>query len=354
MSGKWILWRTDISRWTLQLGIIGAVLGTGYLIYGGLKGYFAHPVDPARVSTVANTLAYFLYCCGWLVGLGLMGLYWEWRPIGITVFLSSVFSWLAMPFVFAVIAGSNTDLTMRGVDALRSFLMPLLIVSFVQSVWAFYEYWQSGPNLRRSLKSAGQLVVNIQREREKERKQPLRALLTPFSPCWKLPVIDKSMCEHCPVMKRRRPCWKLKAGCQCNPNIVDLVLANMAAKMGETSWLMSSPLLEWRRGQKPPCHRCSIYLQHQQIKYDWFAPIAFFSPPVLLFVFWERYQAFYSQAVQWMNQIWIQIAFTPPATFDPLGLNNPTMMVYAAIFLGIFAMVYFVRLVEFVVFKLLL
>lgn len=354
MNRDWSLWRADISRWLLQIGAIGAILGTAYLVYGGLKGYFVNPVDPARVSMVANTLAYFLYCCGWLVSLGLIGLYWEWRPIGITMFLSSAFAWLVMPFVFAAISGSNTDLTMRGVDALRSFLTPLLVVGFVQSVWAFVEYWRSGPTLRRRFVSAGQLVVNLQREREREKRQKRPVLLTPLSPCWKLPVIDKLMCEHCPVMKRKRPCWKLKAGCQCSPNIVDSVLANMAEKMGDVSWLRSSPLFEWRKGQKPPCHRCSIYLQHQQIKYDWFAPIAFFAPPVLLFVYWDRYQALYAQAVQWLNQVWSQIAFTPPKTFDPLGLNDPTMAFYVAIVLAIFAMVYSVRLVEFVVLRLLL
>ncbi len=354
MSSNWTFWRADISRKMLQIGVVCAVLGIGYLIYGGLRGYFTTPVDPERVSMVANTLAYFLYCCGWLTGLGLIGLYWEWRPIGVTVFLSSVFAWVIMPFLFAAVAGSNTSLTMRGVDALRSFLTPLLVVSFVQSVWAFFEYWRSGPNLRRNLKSVGKLVVNIRRERETEKRKTSQVFLTPFSPCWKLPVIDKLMCQHCPVMKRRRPCWKLKGGCQCNPNIVDAVLANMAAQTGETSWLISSPLLEWRKGQKPPCHRCSIYLHHQQIKYDWLAPLAFFSPPVLLFVYWDRYQSFYFQAVQWLNQIWKQIAFTPPKTFDPLGLSDPTMAVYVAIILGIFGMVYFVRLVEFVVFRLLL
>ncbi|MCS7193154.1 MAG: hypothetical protein NZ937_09280 [Armatimonadetes bacterium] len=354
MIRNWTIWRADVSRWMLQIGIIGAALGIGYLVYGGLKGYFTNPIDPMRVSMVANTLAYFLYCCGWLVGLGLVGLFWEWRPIGITVFFSGVFVWFAMPFLFAAVAGSNTDLTMRGVDALRSFLTPMLIVGFVQSVWAFFEYWRSGSTWRFKFKSSGELVVNIKREQEKEKKTTRRPFLSPLSPCWKLPVIDKLMCEHCPVMKRRRPCWKLKMGCQCNPSIVDSVLASMAEKMGEAMWISSSPLLEWRKGYKPPCHRCTIYLQHQQVKYDWLAPIAFFSPPVLLFVGWEHYQALYNKAVNWLNQIWTQIAFTPPQNFDPLGLSDPTTAVYIAFVLAILAMVYFVRLAEFLIFQLML
>lgn len=352
MSRDWNLLRTDVCRWLLQIGIIGAALGIGYLVWGGLKGYFAHPSDPGRVITVANTLAYFLYCCGWMVGLGLIGLFWEWRPIGVTIFLSSVFAWLVMPFVFAVIAGSNTDLTMRGVDALRGFLTPLLVVGFAQSVWAFIEYWRYGPTFRLRARKTGQLVVNIQSER-KERKTR-RFLLTPFSPCWKLPVVDRLMCEHCPVMKRKRPCWKLKEGCQCSPAIVDAVLAGIAEKMGETGWLLSSTLLQWQKGKRPPCHRCPIFLQHQQVKYDWLAPIAFFMPPVLLIVGWERYQALYTQLVQWLNDLWMSIAFTPPTSFDPLGLNNPTVVVYVAFILAVVAMVYSVRFVEFVTFRLFL
>ncbi len=352
MRRDWTIWRTDICRWLLQIGVVGAVLGIGYLVWGGLKGYFASPIDPMRVAKVANILAYFLYCCGWMIVLGLLGLYWEWRPIGITIFLSSAFAWVLMPFVFAAIAGANTDLTMRGVDALRSLLTPLLIASFVQSVWAFVEYWRHGPTLRLKARKAGQLVVSIQRE--KERRPTRRPFLTPLSPCWKLPVVDRLMCEHCPVMKKKRPCWRLKAGCQCSPTIVDAVLAGMAEKTGEAGWLLSSTLLQWQKGQRPPCHRCSIFLQHQQIKYDWLAPVAFFAPPVLLFVGWERYQVLYTKAVQWLNHLWMQIAFTPPASFDPLGLNNQTMAVFIAVVIGIVAMVYSVRLVEFVIFRLFL
>ncbi|MCS3918980.1 hypothetical protein Q2T83_05535 [Fervidibacter sacchari] len=352
MRRDWALWRSDVCRWLLQVGAIGAILGIGYLVWGGLKGYFAFPTDPTRVATVANTLAYFLYCCGWMVGLGLIGLFWEWKPIGITVFLSSAFAWVLMPFVFATIAGANTDLTMRGVDALRSFLTPLLVVSFVQSVWAFVEYWRRGPTLRSRASKAGQLVVNLQREKEK--RVAKRYLITPLSPCWKLPVIDKLMCEHCPVKQRKRPCWKLKAGCQCSPAIVDALLTEMAEKVDEKRWLLSSTLLQWQKGQRPPCHRCSIFLHHQQVKYDWLAPIAFLAPPVLLVVKWEQYQDLYTKIVLWLNQLWMQIAFTPTASPDPLGLNNQTMAIYVAIILGVIAMVYAVRLVEFLVFRLFL
>ncbi len=351
MRRDWTVWRVDVSRWLLQIGAVGATLGIGYLVWGGLRGYFAAPIDPTRVAMVANTLAYFLYCCGWLVGLGLIGLFWEWRPIGITVFLSSAFCWFLLPFAFAAVAGANTELTMRGVDALRSFLAPLLIVSFVQALIAFVEYWRRGPTLRVRAQKAGELVVNIRTEEKKPRRP--RTVLTPLSPCWKLPVVDRLMCEHCPVMKRRRPCWRLKAGCQCSPAIVDALLIGMAEKgSAEAGWLLSSTLLQWQKGQRPPCHRCSIFLHHQQIKYDWLAPAAFFGPPLLLFLGWEQYQEFYARTVQWLNNLWVQIAFTPPAHFDPLGLNNPTMMVYAAIVLCLVVMVYAVRMVEFVVFRL--
>jgi hypothetical protein len=143
-------------------------------------------------------------------------------------------------------------------------------------------------------------------------------------------------------------------GCQCSPAIIDALLSEMAAKTGEERWLLSSTLLQWQKGQRPPCHRCSIFLHHQQVKYDWLAPVAFFAPPVLLVLEWERYQALYTEAVQWLNQLWMQIAFSPPASPDPLGLNNQTMAIYAAIILGVIAMVYAIRFVEFVVFRLFL
>lgn len=352
MKRDWNFWRTIICGWLLRIGAIGAILGIGYIVWGGLKGYFTAPLDPARVASVANTVAYFLYCCGWSFGLGLVGVFGEWRPIGIATFLLSAFAWVLTPFVFAAVAGSNTELTVRGVDALRSFLTPLLIISFAQSVWAFVEYWRQGPTLMLKARKAGQLVVNVWKEKEKRTTK--RYIITPLSPCWKLPVVDRSMCEHCPVMKRKRPCWKLKMGCQCNPAIVDAVLMGMAEKMDEKRWILSSALLQWQGGKRPPCHRCNIFLQHQQIKYDWLAPISFFAPPILILLEWERYQALYTQIAQWLNNLWMRIAFTTPTSFDPFGLNNPTMAIYIAIILSIIAMVYSVRFVEFIIFRLFL
>jgi len=48
----------------------------------------------------------------------------------------------------------------------------------------------------------------------------------------------------------------------------------------------------------------------------------------------------------------MKIAFTPPKTFDPLGLNNETMTLYVAVVLCVIAMVYGVRWVEFAIFRL--
>lgn len=52
MRRDWALWRSDVCRWLLQVGAIGAILGIGYLVWGGLKGYFAFPTDPTDRKSV--------------------------------------------------------------------------------------------------------------------------------------------------------------------------------------------------------------------------------------------------------------------------------------------------------------
>lgn len=351
MRYEWSLWRRDISRWLLQGGGILAALTLAYLLWGGLRGYFTNPVDPHRVSMVANTLGYVLYCCGWAIALGLVGYFLEWRPIGVTMVAVGGLAWFLFPFLFAAVAGSNTGLVMQGAYAMRSLLTPLLLVGLGHAIWAFIDYWRYGPTLRWRAKEGAQLVVQV---RQLEKKKPVRRpFLTPLSPCWKLPVVERLMCEHCPVKQRRRPCWKLKGGCQCNPQVVDALVAGLSARAGlKVESLATGTLLGWEKGRRPPCHRCAIYLLHQQVKYDWLAPLGFFAPPVLLVVFWHQYQALYGAVVRWLNQLWMQIAFVPPASFDPLGLNNPTMTVYVAVVACVMAMVYALRWVEFVVFRL--
>ncbi|MFA0751555.1 MAG: hypothetical protein SLRJCFUN_001958 [Candidatus Fervidibacter sp.] len=351
MRHDWAFWRREVSRWLLQGGGVLAALALAYLIWGGLRGYFTNPTDPVRVSMVANTLGYFLYCCGWAIALGLVGVFWEWRPIGTIMLIGGAFAWFVAPFLFAAVAGANTGLVMQGAYAMRSLLTPLLLTGLGHAIWAFVDYWRYGPTLRWRIGKEAVLVVQI---RQAERKPPRRRpLLTPLSPCWKLPVVERMMCEHCPVKQRRRPCWKLKGGCQCNAAIVDALMAGLSEKAGlKVESLATGTLLGWQKGQRPPCHRCPIYLTHQQVKYDWLAPITFFSPPLLLVLFWQQYQALYAQAVRWLNDLWIKIAFTPPKTFDPLGLNNETMTLYVAVVLCVIVMVYGVRWVEFAIFRL--
>lgn len=353
MRRDWSAWRHDVSVWLLEIGGVAAALGIAYLIWGGLRGYFAFysGADPNRVASIANALGYYLYCCGWAIGLGLIGLFLEWRPIGMTMFLGSAFVWFIVPPLFIAVAGAKTSLALLGADALRGFLTPLLIIGFIQAVWAAVDYWRHGPTLRLRARKGAQLVFRV---KEVEKRVPRRRpMLTPLSSCWKLPVMDRLMCEHCPVMKRRRPCWKLKAGCQCSPAIVDALLTGLSEEGGaKVSSLATGSLMVWQKGQKPPCHRCAIYLLHQQVKYDWLAPVSFFTPPVLLFLYWNSYNAFYTKVVQWLNQLWMQIAYLPPASSDPLGLNNQTMATYIGVVLCVMAMVYAIRLLEFILFKL--
>ncbi|GBC98108.1 hypothetical protein HRbin17_00604 [bacterium HR17] len=351
MKDGWAYWRRDVSRWLLQIGSALAALTLAYLLWGGLRGHFTNPVDPYRVSMVANTLGYFLYCCGWAIALGLLGYFWDWRPIGVIMLVSSAVAWFVVPFLFAAVAGTNTGLVMQGAYAMRSLLTPLLLVGLGQAVWAFVDYWRYGPTLRWYARQNAQLVVQV---RQPEKKRPRRRpWLTPLSPCWKMPVVERLMCEHCPVKHRNRPCWKLKGGCQCNPQIVDALVTGLSAREGlKVDSLATGTLLGWQKGQRPPCHRCAIYLLHQQVKYDWLAPISFFAPPVLLVLFWGQYQTLYSAAVAWLNRLWMQIAFTPPTSFDPLGLNNATMAVYVAVVLCVVVMVYALRWVEFALFRL--
>ncbi|MCS7223389.1 MAG: hypothetical protein NZ959_02330 [Armatimonadetes bacterium] len=350
-----IRWWRESRDWVgtrlLQIGSVGALAGAGYLIWGGLKGFFVNPIDPARVAAVVGRLDFFLYLCGWAIALGLLCRLWDWRPIGVVMLFSAVAFWFILPIVFVILAGAENPLSLRGGQALRALLTPSLIVGFGQGIYAAIDFWRTGPTWRWKAKSLAQLIFVV-RETEK-RVRPRRRLLTPLSPCWKLPVVDKIMCDNCPVYQRRKPCWRLKGGCQCNPLIVDALLGNLTEKMGLTvSSFSTASLMTWKKGEKPPCHRCAIYLLHQQIKYDWMAPVLFFAPPVLLYLFWDAYLTGYQKATAWLTQLWIDLAFAPAASPDPLGLSNPLLVGYVAFVLCALSMVYGIRFLEWVIFGL--
>jgi len=163
MRHDWAFWRREVSRWLLQGGGVLATLALAYLIWGGLRGYFTNPTDVARVSMVANTLGYFLYCCGWAIALGLVGVFWEWRPVGTIMLIGGAFAWFVTPFLFAAVAGANTGLVMQGAYAMRSLLTPLLLTGLGHAIWAFVDYWRHGPTLRWRIGKDAQLAFKFGR-----------------------------------------------------------------------------------------------------------------------------------------------------------------------------------------------
>ncbi len=176
----WRQARQGVGSRLLIVGTTGALLGAGYLAYGGLKGYFQNPADPSRVAAVVGRLDFFLYCCGWAIALGLLFRLWGWRPIGIVMILLAASLWFLFPIFFVILAGADNPLSQRGGEALRALLTPSLLSGLGQGIYAAIEFWRTGPTWRWKARSVAQLVFVI-KETEKRVRPRRRGFDTSFA-----------------------------------------------------------------------------------------------------------------------------------------------------------------------------
>ncbi|MBI5831181.1 MAG: hypothetical protein HZB16_02590 [Armatimonadetes bacterium] len=137
-----------------------------------------------------------------------------------------------------------------------------------------------------------------------------------LSPCWRLPYCRDYLLSVCPAYKARRRCWKLKRGCFCDNSMLENLITGVKGSTATQQAYMRSEIdarnsVAAQRGAAPPCRRCFIYLEHQELKYSVMAPLVY---PVVGAVCYFGYKPLVVPAWDWVQKfladIWSKIALT--------------------------------------------
>lgn len=350
------------ARMALQIGIAGFVLSLGYILFGIFSGALV------KNAGQTNTFVTNLRIMGQVMALC--------GTLGTLAFIFLTLSELA----FAVLAGI--------VGAALLFGMPVLVASNLAQadprIIGVINEWSKNAGIGImaivGLRIFYEIVETIRtaasRRKEREEQEESTGLKKTkkvqkpgiWSPCWKLPYCHDAVREHCPAFKAHRSCWRFGYGCNCDPTLIESLIRSGALDTAKSASRQSSaqkataaayvrsdlqadaPVKAQER--TIPCSKCPIYLDHQRQKFKIVNPIAVIIAVVLLALAYMPLMAIYTVIIDGVAKLAGKLSYQG---IDPSQwfayLNITPIKVFFFIIVGLLALAYVLKFVEWVIFE---
>lgn len=278
----------DVARGIFLLALLVAVVALGYLLYGLWGGMLANPSfqslpkpDQTRIGQNIDTVVLVLKIGLFVALLAFLFLFYHEETSGYILLATSVFLYLAIPFLTLQILNFNRESTSHmareALNMLKAMAWMPGVPGSLLIVYDIYRRIAGGmeeAQIRRATLRYGQGVGRQIKHRN-----------VFLGPCWNTPYCRDSIRSKCPVfVAKKGPCWKNKRGCMCEESIILQAQAGdwkqrvagavgqMEAKSSPNTTLLGGsgginhPILTMEQ-KKERCRQCVIYNKHQEQKY---------------------------------------------------------------------------------------
>ncbi|MEI6502651.1 MAG: hypothetical protein WCP21_16705, partial [Armatimonadota bacterium] len=200
---------------------------------------------------------------------------------------------------------------------------------------------------------------------KKVKKAPNKGV---WSPCWKLPYCHDAVREHCPAFKARKSCWRFGYGCNCDPALIESLIrtgaldtakgssrTSASQKAQQAAYVRSdlqadAPVKAHER--TIPCAKCPIYLDHQRQKFKIVNPLIVIASLILLGMAYVPLTAIYTKLINGVAEIAGRLSFQgidPSQWFE--YLNITPIKIFFFIIVGLLALAYVLKAVEWAIFE---
>jgi len=348
------------------MGFVSVLLSLGYLLFGLSSGALFHLEDPTRYSPqrqaqLVQTVEFVgTFCAASLLILVACSLLRAPDDVYIlgSVIGAGLLSGLGLP----IFIGYQARLAPWGHNEATEFLVRL--------------FAQTGALIGAALLLT--LLSRAFRQIQARSSGTARAQASPFhpagpgsrrptafSPCWHLPYCRDFLLSLCPAFQARIRCWKYGRGCFCDQNMNGFLVAKaeslppgseqeaLQEEIAERALVVSQ---EWR-GNRPPCPRCPIFLEHQRLKQKFLTPWILLLTALLLGMGRGWLQKGYGPLAKRAIQGWGQLSFTedvaaPAAGREAAALaTHPIGFYVVLVLVGILLFLVLLRLTERALFK---
>jgi len=353
------------ARFVLQFAIAGFVVSLGYILYGIFSGVLSRPVDAAAIERYARNLRLMgeiMAASGVLGTLCFVVLTLSELAYSVTMGLLGLGLMFGMPVLVASNLAQGDDRIIRAItEWSRNAGMGILAIIGLRILYEIVEQVRTA-GVRRKEKEQLEAIEGLQKA-----KRPARPGI--WSPCWKLPYCHDAVREACPAFKARRSCWRYGAGCNCDPSMIERLIRSGALESGKgaskassrektahaaylRSDLQADVVVKAER--TIPCSKCPIYLDHQRQKFKIVNPIAIVGTIVAMGALYIPLKAIYHAVVQAVAAVASRLTFDVERV-DPgqwvRYLDTPALQVFFFIIVGLLALSYVLKFVEWVIFE---
>jgi hypothetical protein len=350
-----------VARWAkmaLQLSVIAFFVSLAYILYGVFSGALNQGASD-RVLDNLRLMGQILTVAS-LVGTAAFAFLSEEIAYTVAVGLVGIALMFGSPVLLSNSLQGNAG---EAAAVIGEWTRNASLAIFtVVGIRLFYEIIQQ-------IRTAGD------RRRERESQEEISPIKKAkkmgggvWSPCWGLPYCHDAVREHCPAFKARKSCWRFGYGCNCDPSLIEQLIRSGALETGKTTATQGS---KQRVAQEAyvrsdlqadrvvrasertiPCTKCPIYLDHQRQKFKIVNPIAIVAALIGMAIAYKPLLVIYTLVVKTTATLASRLTFGPNRDAGQWFeyLNTPAVQVFFFIIVGLLALAYVLKFVEWAIF----
>ncbi|MBI3923754.1 MAG: hypothetical protein HY318_20200 [Armatimonadetes bacterium] len=337
-----------------QAGVILLVLAVGYILFGVFKGYLSNPTSQtiSNMRLVGNLVV--ISSAAFVLSLLLLRM--DEAETALFMGILGAVLYFGLPFGIGLILKQTNASPSQATEIINQKFVTAGQISLCIVILRFlYAFVRAIPEYR--AREAKKANVGFA-EKAKSPSQLKSGKPSVFSRCWQLPYCRESVRKACPAFVARKTCWKFKRGCYCDEEMIAMIVrgesslgSGAAAKRAGSAYAKASTGAPKKR--KPPCGKCFIYLEHQNLKHRAVGP--FLLPAVLgiMYVLKDYLGVVYSTLAELLNSMVSKLSFNAAdaASKGPDPLSKQSEYVIAFI-IGVFMLIYLTKFVEYCIYKL--
>lgn len=338
-----------------QAGVILLVLAVGYILFGAFKGYLSNPTSQtiSNMRLVGNLVV--ISSAAFVLSLLLLRM--DEAETALFMGILGVVLYFGLPFGIGLILKQTNASPSQATEIINQKFVTAGQISLCIVLLRFlYAFIRAIPEYR--AREAKKANVGFA-EKAKSPSQLKSGKPSVFSRCWQLPYCRESVRKACPAFVARKTCWKFKRGCYCDEEMIAMIVrgesslgSGAAAKRAGSANAKANAGAP-KKKRKPPCGKCFIYLEHQNLKHRAVGP--FILPAVLgiMYVLKDYLGVVYSTLAGLLNSMVSKFSFhaADAASKGPDPLSKQSEYVIAFI-IGVFMLIYLTKFVEYCIYKL--
>lgn len=333
------------SAWLFKVALVALLLSTGYVLYGVYGGHLSQAVDQ-RILLNLQLMGQVMAASGALAALTLIILTQEEIAYAAVVALVGVGYMFGFPLMVAGQVSSQAAEAGRVIAQWGNVTgQGILVIVGVRVLIEIVNFIRTAP--------ARRARIEVEQGFTERPRVTARGPAYRLARCWEMPYCHEAIKEMCPAFQRRKSCWRIRQGCNCDPYLIESLLRRGAGKeiSAQDAAYMRSDLAGGRQAgaeRTRECRSCPIFNEHQRQKFRVLNPLFVAAAIALLLAAYPIMRRLYAAFIEGMASLAHRLAFGTQVPVDEWirALDSPAVWFFFYLIVGLLAMSYLLKAVE--------